>query len=271
MKNADFSHPAALDSSGCGNHLFAYAPTNAPKYCDQVPAAVVPQTGAANRGCLDVRIPPGKGGYTRDVYSSSEVTRPRIDIERFPFSAWTIEASANFAETGDKIRIDTVIGKNGQPTNLPFAPLQLKYWKLQSASNNSQLKFLKGQSVDSSQLSMEIIDRAGEAHRVASRFRVAYGVWYHIAVTNDGREMKMYVKGPRDADYVLQDSTPVQGALIYSAGEWTIGRGCWLGAADHGARAMIDEVRITAAALKPELFLFHNPELPGGQPTGNNP
>ena len=69
-------------------------PSTQPHFSGDVPAGVVPQTAAANRGCLDTSAPPGGAAHAGDLYTLSAFSHASpLDIQKITPAEWTIEAS----------------------------------------------------------------------------------------------------------------------------------------------------------------------------------
>ena len=222
---------AVRDVSGHANHLYAYAAGNAPRHSADVPRAQVPRLGFANHGSLDDTAM--ITGPTRDLFTSPGRSRTHMNaINTFPFQQWTVELSVKPVEIG---RMQALVGEDGQPTQHPEAPFQI------------QLR-------PDGCIQVTAIDATGTVRRVASQEPLALGKWQHVAVLSDGREMRLLVH--RGKAYEPQGASPFQGALIRHGGTWTIGRGFHAGKLAHDARAMIDEVRVSAIALPQKWLLW---------------
>ncbi|MEI6194666.1 MAG: LamG domain-containing protein [Verrucomicrobiota bacterium] len=85
-------------------------------------------------------------------------------------------------------------------------------------------------------------------NQLASKYRVKSNEWTHIAAVFDGASMKLYVNG------VLDVSGPASGSIQRS------GLKVYLGHAADGSpwrfAGLMDEVRVTGAALTPDQFLY---------------
>ena len=226
---------AVRDVSGHKNHLYAFKRGTAPRIAAHAPGKTVPQTGLPNAACLDDTAAPVEAG-TRDLYTSPPRSRTHMNaLNGFQFAQWTVEASFNLKALG---RAHTILGKDGKPTDLPHAPLQLKV------------------SRDDGRIQIEAIDALGARRDVRSTFKAAAEKWYHVAAVSNGKTLSLYVNSGDGKGYVLQGRTPFAGGLVNSYGTWTVGRGYFAGKMTNDARAMIDEIRISSAALRPERFLF---------------
>ncbi len=225
---------AARDVSGHKNHLYAFKRGTAPRITAHTPGKTVPQTGQPNAACLDDAAAPTDAG-SRDLYTDPGRSRTHMNaLNGFQFAQWTVEASFSLKVLG---RTHAIVGKDGKPTKGPHAPLQLK---------------VRG---DDGRIQIEAIDAAGRRHDVRSSFKAATEKWYHVAAVGDGKTLSLYVDSGDRKGYVLQGHSDFVGGLINSYGTWTVGRGYFAGKMTDDARALIDEVRISAAALRPEQFL----------------
>ncbi len=222
---------AAADLTGHRNHLYAYSEVNAPRRGQAVPAGKIPRLGLSNLGSLDDTAK--TSGPTRNLYTDPGRSRTHMNaINAFPLNQWTIELSVKPAELG---RTQTLVGKDGKPTDHPNAPLQVQI----GADNR---------------IVVVAIDASGKVRTVASRQPVKTEKWVHIAVMSDGHTLKLLANQGRG--YEEQQSTEFTGALIRNAGTWTLGRGFHDGKLAFDARATIDEVRVSTVALPTKLLLW---------------
>jgi len=226
---------AARDHSGHKNHLYAFDHRTAGKTGVYPKPRTVPQTADANSKYLDDTAAPNNTG-SRDLYTNPGRSRTHMNaLNGFQFSQWTIEASFQIASLG---RTHGLVGKDGKPTSGPIAPLQLKV------------------RTDGT-IQIEAIDSSGKVRQVRSKFKAAVGKWYDLAAVSDGKKLGLYVKSGIGG-YALQGRCEFTGPLVNSYGTWTVGRGYFNGKMTDDARAKIDEIRISAAAMKPDQFL-HTP------------
>lgn len=140
-------------------------------------------------------------------------------------SQFTIEAWINPFQMSLLDR-GTIVGKKNGSTTLSF--------RLQAVGASGRVVFAAGS--DSVVSSSTLLDNR----------------WYHIAGTFDGAMLRLYINGERDAD-------PVAGSPIgYSS------RGVFIGQDSSDANiwlGMIDEVRLSDAALTPEAFNLQLPPV----------
>ena len=89
--------------------------------------------------------------------------------------------------------------------------------------------------------------------------------WYHLAAVSDGKQLRLYVDTRDGHGYQLAATTalPADGQTALGKGaddaEWSIGRGRWEIWPGELFRGLIDEVRVSDVARKPEEFLFSTP------------
>ncbi len=225
------------DVSGHHNHLYAFAPANAPNFGSDVPRPVVSSTGRPNRGSLDdTAAPPKKHIPTRDLYTAPARSRSRVKpLNSFPLRQWTVEASFKINRLG---HTHGIVGKDGKPTSGPAAPLQLTV----NGSDN--------------RIEIQAIDRTGTVRHVRGRRAVEIGRWYHVAAVSDGKTLKLFVDQNDGQGYQQHGQSEFVGQLINSTGTWSVGRGFENGRIGRDARAIIDEVRISTTALSPAQFVF---------------
>jgi hypothetical protein len=228
--------PATRDRSGHRNHLYSRFSWTGPRFGVEVPASVVPQTGRANRLCLDDRGEPPRGTPTQDLYTYSRLLRPlRVDSQLFALRQWTIEASFRLAELG---RVHGIVTKTTPGHILSAKPLV-------------ELMVLEDGGIQ-----LEIMNQQGSFRRVKSATPAEVDVWYHVAGVSDGSSLKLYVDRGDGSGYQLEGTGEAGGAVAVGSGSWCVGRGEEGRQITHDARALIDEVRISAVALPPERFLF---------------
>ena len=224
------------DVSGHKNHLYAFKRGTAPRIAAHGPGKTVPLTGRPNAACLDDTAAPADAG-SRDLYTDPGRSRTHMNaLNGFQLTQWTVEASFSVAALG---RTHGILGKDGKPTARPHAPLQLK---VRGGGDNC--------------IQIEAVDATGRRRDVRSGFKVVPDTWYHAAAVSDGKTLSLYVDSGDGKGYVLQGRTDFSGGMINSYGTWTVGRGYFGGKMTDDARAGIDEIRISAAALSPERFLY---------------
>ena len=237
---------AVRDVSGHKNHLYAFKRGTAGKIGSYAKPRTVPLTGQANAKYLDDTAAPSNAG-SRDLFTSPDRSRTHMNaLNGFQFTQWTVEASFQPASLG---RTHGLVGKDGKPTSGSQAPLQLK---------------VRGEG----RIQIEAIDAAGKAREVRSTFKAAVNKWYHVAAVSDGKTLSLHIDSGDGKGYILQGRTEFAGALVNSYGTWTVGRGFFDGKMTDDARARIDEIRISSAALRPERFLYA-PAPPAGKAKAN--
>ncbi|MDP6543253.1 MAG: glycoside hydrolase family 2 TIM barrel-domain containing protein [Phycisphaerae bacterium] len=238
---------AARDVSGHKNHLYAFKRGTAGRIASYGARRTVPLTGQANARYLDDTAAPVDAG-SRDLYTNPGRSRTHMNaLNGFQFAQWTVEASFQLVSLG---RTHGLLGKDGKPTPGPHAPLQLKVRR------------------DDGRIQIEALDVAGKRRDVRSTFKAVVDKWYHVAAVSDGKMLRLHVDSGDGKGYVLQGRTEFAGALVNSYGTWTVGRGFFGGKMTDDARAKIDEIRISAAALRPERFL-QAPATPAGKAKAN--
>ena len=233
---------ATSDSSFNGNDLFVWSPDSRPVFSGEVAADKVPQTGAANRSCLDLTDPLHRNKTRAEVYTNSRFSHaaPR-DIQQIKPERWTVEASVKIKKLeNSRQTIVSRYGSVGQPA-----------------------RFNLGVDPDGS-VAVTFYD-------VKSRFRSAVsenavikeGRWYHVAATSDGKTLRLFVDSRDGKGYQLAGSSKLASSdstALGSCGDdcsWAVGR-CRLkiGTVGDGLLGWIDEVRICDEALDPNEFLF---------------
>jgi hypothetical protein len=241
---------ATTDSTFNGNDLFTYYRTAQPRISGDVPAAVVPQTGTENRGCLDNTFQPGRKGQ-HDLYTMSQFSHAApLNVERITPAQWTIEVSVKAKQISntpqtfvgrDEINPYASYRSNGPLTRLAF---QI------NAKNRFELHFY------------DIDERRHEV--IAQELPVKAAHWYNLAALSDGRALRLYVDAGDRRGYQLRAETalPNTGNTALGCGrndpEWSIGRGRddKTGRPGEFFQGWIDEVRISDVARKPAELLF---------------
>lgn len=103
-------------------------------------------------------------------------------------------------------------------------------------------------------------DAAGGNHVVPGVTPIEPGRWYHFALTYESTALTAYLDGQVESQVLNPDLAPAGSATI------VVGNNRVSGLADRGFFGLIDEVRITGAALLPKDFL-----LPDSVATADNP
>jgi hypothetical protein len=224
------------------NHMRTYAaadPDTRPRYTNDVPVSVVPQTGQPNT--LALHFTPNQ-----DIWSDGKnINNPIVT------NGFTLEAAFK-PETVTAFQ--GIVGKDGQPTARLEQTLVLK---------------VRG---DTGELQIELFDHSGAIHGVRSLTPLVPNQWYYAAVVDDGTQLSLYLDRNDGAGYVLQgtDPTPLDGALwegtVPEDGfdtAWAIGRGMYANGVTDWFSGVIDEVRITNRVLDPTEFLFYQSAAKG--------
>ena len=228
---AEFNN-VVLDSSENGNHMRTYNGQTAPEYSPDVPFAAIPLGGQSNTASLYFDGA-GDGSWLDLVYTDTNAP-----VRSMQFRAWTIEAS--FKMDGLPTSNSALFAKDGNPLG-GQPPFSLMF-------RASDQKFEVG-----------MVDGSGTACYASSLGTLAAGQWYSVAATASATTLSLWLKGPGDSAYVLQESTPINGAFHNSfAGlndAWAAGRRRWNGGEVDYFKGYLDEVRISAAALPSSQFL----------------
>jgi hypothetical protein len=245
--NGQYLYPTSVqDSSAYGNHMMAWADYSRPNYDSVVPAATVPATGASDTGSLFFQRNGNGIYYIEAIFSTptNYLGGGEAVLRTHTFDSFTVEASFNTTLTG---QWQVPVSKLGNPVGgqPPFSI------KIDTANK------LRAGMVDGSGMMREIIGTT----------TIAAGSWYSAAVTGTATEMKLWLKKPGDAGYVLEGTVAISGAwYVPGTGPldtpWNIGQGMWNGGATDAFQGHIDEVRITATALPETEFLFHETGTP---------
>ncbi|MCW1885353.1 LamG domain-containing protein [Luteolibacter flavescens] len=245
--NNQYLYPTSIqDSSVYGNHMMAWADYSRPNYTAVVPAATVPGTGASNTASLFFQRNNNGVYYIEAIFSTptANLGGGVATLRNYPFTGFTVEASFNTNLTGQwqvpVCKLGNPVG--GQP---PF-----------SIKIDTTNKLRAG-----------LVDGSGVAREIIGTSTIAANSWYSTAVTATATELKLWLKKPGDAAYVLEGTVAISGAWHVPAtgpldSAWNIGQGMWNGGATDPFQGNIDEVRISAAALPETEFLFHEDGSP---------
>ena len=227
--------PAVEDASGNMNHLTLPEGSEPAKFTSAVPGAKVRSTGNPNAQSLDdLKSAKTKGGTWGLVTATSR--RPE-DLASLRLTAWTVEASFSLDQLGFT---HALVGKDGPPKAGAKAPLQLR---------------VRG---DNDKIEIEAVDSSGAPRRVESTAAVVPGRWYHVVASSDGKQLRLWVDAGDGGGLEPQGGgVPFSGELAQGPGEWSVGRGFSDGQPADDALMLIDEVRITAAALDPLQMLMY--------------
>ena len=245
--NNQYLYPTSIhDSSVYGNHMMAWADYSRPNYTAIVPSPTVPATGASNTGSLFFQRNNNGVYYIEAIFSTptANLGGGQATLRTYPFTGFTVEASFNTNLTG---QWQVPVCKLGNPVagQPPFSI------KIDTANK----------------LRAGMVDASGVAREIIGTSTIATNSWYSTAVTGTATEMKLWLKKPGDAGYVLEGTVAISGAWHVPVtgpldNPWNIGQGMWNGNATDAFQGNIDEVRISAVALPESKFLFHEDGSP---------
>ncbi|QDV78505.1 LamG domain-containing protein [Botrimarina mediterranea] len=162
-------------------------------------------------------------------------------------AAWTIEASVNFADAGGW---QTVVGKDGvgQATNGDLNQAPLYFQKMGDGTERFRINY---------------VDVLGNVHTAFSTTTAVADEWYHLAATNDGSTMKIFVNGVEEHAVDLTTSADTRMVALDEAGlagadpyGWSIARGMYNNGHGDRVNGYVDDVRISNVALSPGQLLF---------------
>lgn len=228
---AEFNN-VVLDSSENGNHMRTYNDQTAPEHFADVPFAIIPNGGQPNTASLYF------DGATDGSWLDLVYTDTNAPIRSRQFTAWTIEAS--FKMDGLPGSNSAIFAKDGNPLG-GQPPFSLMF-------RASDQKFEVG-----------MVDGTGTAHYASSLGTIVAGQWYSVAATANDTTLSLWLKGPGDSTYLLQESTAISGAFHNTFtglnDAWAAGRRRWNGGEADYFKGYLDEVRISAAALPSSQFL----------------
>ncbi len=231
------TQPAPIpDSSGNGNILLAFDGLAAPTYRADNPGTVTNPT-TSNTRSLDFSVPTDPD-RTRDLYSDGDAINTHV------FNQFTIEASVKFNSFGG---FQTFLGKDGQNISGSGDP------------NASNLYF---QSPNQNIFSIRARQADGNFIIIDGTTLLQVGQWYNVAAVSDGNTLFLYVQGTPGGAYTLDNSAPFIGGLHTDNTVFTVGRGEYNGIFTDQFGGLIDEIRLSDAALSPSQFLFAPAAVP---------
>jgi hypothetical protein len=232
-----------MDSAGNGNSVWAWDEGGCgERYENDVPAAIVPGTGAANT--LSIK----NNSWWPAAFTWSLQSNPTVDVETIEPLEWTIEAS--FKSDGDLTGNRTFVGRDG-----------LRW----AGSGTAPLYF----STRGTTLTLEFTCVGGVTYTVQAATALAADTWYNVAGVSDGNVLKLYYGNDTIGyDYdTLTLNTGTDNRFMYdwvgstTSGDtqwsWTVGRGRWSTSRAQGDGHVdrwigwIDEVRISDVAKAP--------------------
>lgn len=244
-------YPGVADSSGNGNALSAWSDGGFAGYAyrTDLSESVIPKTSAANNFSVQ-----NTGG------SPGMFTQTGAPIQTISPAAFTVEASFKPESGGYR----TLIGRDSQG----------------AATENAAYAALYLQLLPGNAIAIKFADVSGYWHQAVSATGVfqsftfpdtAAGQWYHVAAVSDGNSLSLYlndVEAGTGYQLIAQTDMTLSGspnrALTaglgdgsdWDPGNWSVGRGLFNGGHTDRYYGLIDEVRISEAALQPSQFLF---------------
>ena len=241
------------DVSGNGNSLSVWSQGGGSgfAYRTDVPFATVSPSSAANQFSIQ-----NTGPYPAAFTSAAGSSPTGINAQTMTPAQFTIEASYK-PEANAAYR--TVVGRDAR--NVATANADLAALYLQVRPDDS--------------VCISFTDVSGYTHTAFSPPGWLYGFnfssnptgagvpWYNLAAVSDGSTLKLYVNFVLVAvtDLTLSgspDRSLARGSLSgtdWTAGAWSVGRGLYAGSHTDRAYGLMDEVRISNAALTPDQFL----------------
>ncbi len=239
-----------MDSSGNGNALSVWTEGWAGyAYRVDVPGATIPGTGAANNFSAQTT------GSWPCMFTANGTP-----MQTMSPAAFTIEASFK-PETGGW---RTLVGRDSQG----------------ACAGNPLLAALYFQITPQDAVAIKFCDVSGYWHEAISANGLvtgftypdsAAGHWYHMGAVSDGRTVSLYLDLGGGSELVAQTDMTLSGSpntaltagmgggSTWTAGTWSVGRGMYAGSHTDRAYGLIDEVRISDAALSPSDFLWSFP------------
>ena len=211
----------------------------------------VPQSGAANKSCLDLTDPLHANKTRPEVYTNSRFSHASPhDLQQITPEHWTVEASVKIKQL-HKTR-QTVVCRDG------VTGKSARFVLLVNPDDGFAVNFI------------DVQERYIAVNTESSL--VKENQWYHLAAVSDGRELRLYVDRGDGRGYELAGSTklPGSGTAMGKCGDdcsWAVGRSrLQKGTVGDALLGWIDEVRICDEALDPRRVPLRPDE--GGRPAG---
>lgn len=230
-----------LDSSGNGNHMRTFDPSFTSATYSSTVSPLPLRSGLSNTMSLNFGPGGDDAGQNDDNYSEGAPINSQL------FSAITVELAFNMNSIGG---YQALLGKDGKPTASVIPPLKV---------------LVRGDDFPNSvpnQLFVEWIDGDGDSHYVASGETITANAWYHMAFVMTASTAELYL-ADESGGYRLLDSIagadfagPSGEVLINDPTNFSVGRGMYNNGVADWSNALIDEVRISDAALTSDGFLF---------------
>jgi hypothetical protein len=257
------------DFSGNGNSLSTWSSGGYAGYAyrPDVPFRTVSQSGMTNRFSVK-----NTGPYPAMFTSASGSVPIGINAQTITPAQFTIEASYKPEANGS---YRTVVGRDAK--------------NVSSTDPNLAALYLQVRPDDS--VAVSFTDISGYTHNANSPPGWVYGFnfgtnpegtnapWYNLAAVSDGSTLRLYVNyvlvGTND---LIASGSPnrslAKGTINggdWTTGAWSVGRGLYAGGHTDRAYGLIDEVRISNAALTPAEFLTApRPRIAGMNVLGTN-
>ncbi|MCK5851557.1 hypothetical protein KAH27_00890 [bacterium] len=227
------------DSSGNGNDMPTWDWFTSPRYTNDIPFDIIPQTGESNK--LSCWFGGGNPPSVDDDLWSEGSTFMNNGINFT--GGWTVEASVKLMSVSSW---QVIVGKDGNPDG--GAPL-------------FSIKF----NVANQEFECNVYDGVTNNHWLGTgNNSVKIGKWYHIAAICNGCSIRLLMKENNEPFYTeYANATLSGGGMVPIYGNWTIGRGQWAGENADWANAIIDEVRINNKELLPMQLLSVQLPEPG--------
>ena len=255
------------DVSGNGNHLSAWNDTpNSTSlwYRDNLAFSAVPQTGQANEFSLQ------NYGIRACTFTQSSDSNPSgIDAEAITPAQFTVEAVFNPEDTQNPLgptAIGTIVNRDayGIYTSVPgTSSFSLRVREDFSLEAYFVDVFGYLHSVRTAANTVVGFDRSTDSTGLA-------GTWYHVAAVSDGSSLKLYltnITDEGDSEVVADLDLTLSGSpdtslskannlrTTWHGGSWVVFRGLYNDGHGYRYQGLIDEVRISDAALTPIDFM----------------
>lgn len=199
------------------------------------------RSGLTNTKSLDFGPGGDDAGQNDDNYSEGASINAQL------FSSMTVELAFNMHSIGG---FQALLGKDGKPTASVIPPFKV---------------LVRGDDFPNAipnQLFVEWIDGDGDGHFIASGETVAANAWNHMAFVLTASSAELYLANESGGYRLLaslsgQDfAGPGGEVLINDPTNFSIGRGMFNNGVADWSNALIEEIRISDAALSASDFLF---------------
>lgn len=249
---------AIPDLSGNGNHLSAYN-NNGGDSTIRFSEFVAPDNGSNSEFSVESNT---AANPTPSLYTQGDLDLGGSPIGQL--TSFTIEASVYFKSFNF---FDTFLGVDGVGSGGSGSFIDDGVVGGTNDPNAANLYFQR-KGLEDNAFRFNFTANDGNTYLVDSVTIPEINQWYHVAVTNDGQNLKLYINRELEREMDMQalsgGSSPIGLFGINESGTsatdaapyaWTLFRGMYLNGHGDRVNGFIDDVRISNVALEPNDFL----------------